>query len=349
MSHAFKYLPQLDGLRAVSILLVLVAHGGLGDVVPGGLGVTVFFFISGFLITSLLLDERESTGGINLKNFYLRRFWRLTPAVVAHLAASVLALLWWNGEVKWIEPVSVLLYFSNYYKMFVHYVGLLGQHSPFDIYWSLAVEEHFYFLFTPLLYFTRTRRTVGLLLGAMMMLPLLVRLFAVHTLGAEPAFDYTYRASDARLDSMAYGCALAVLGRERVASYANRAMFGVGLALIVWSLLYRSEYFRNTFRYTVQGVALFFIVAPLVYGKGFERINGWLSTRPMVYIGRISYSMYLWHWLVIVLMFPFLGLVNLDPLWQLVYYALSFITSMASYHWVEQPFLAMRRRFGSNQ
>ena len=90
-ASAFAYQPVLDGWRAVSILLVLVSHGGLDKVVPGGLGVTIFFFISGFLITSLLISEFQREGRISLKKFYLRRFWRLAPPLICFIVLSTLA------------------------------------------------------------------------------------------------------------------------------------------------------------------------------------------------------------------------------------------------------------------
>ncbi|HUD26234.1 MAG TPA: acyltransferase family protein, partial [Burkholderiaceae bacterium] len=92
-ASGFAYQPVLDGWRAVSILLVLLSHGGLDKAVPGGLGVTIFFFISGFLITSLLISEFRSDGRISLENFYLRRFWRLAPPLICYIILSALLIV----------------------------------------------------------------------------------------------------------------------------------------------------------------------------------------------------------------------------------------------------------------
>src|SRR5258706_8832372 len=123
-ASAFAYQPVLDGWRAVSILLVLLSHGGLDQVVPGGLGVTIFFFISGFLITSLLISEFQRDGRISLKNFYLRRFWRLAPPLICYIIFSALLIVLFLKTVNPGEFLSAILYFANYYSIFWQYEPL---------------------------------------------------------------------------------------------------------------------------------------------------------------------------------------------------------------------------------
>ncbi len=136
----------LDGLRAVSILLVLVSHAWLGHIVPGGLGVTIFFFISGFIITRLMISEWDKTGTISIKKFYIRRFFRLMPALIVFVVLSLITMQLADVNWTWIELSSVFFYFANYFGIFVGFSGeVLPPHL--SITWSLAVEEHFYMIF----------------------------------------------------------------------------------------------------------------------------------------------------------------------------------------------------------
>ena len=113
-------IPSLDGLRAISISIVLVSHAGYGSVVPGGLGVTIFFFLSGYLITTLLMDERERSGRIDIGKFYLRRAFRLFPPLLVSLviAYSLVILGLLDGRISWAGVLAQLLYFANYYSLF---------------------------------------------------------------------------------------------------------------------------------------------------------------------------------------------------------------------------------------
>jgi peptidoglycan/LPS O-acetylase OafA/YrhL len=344
----FSYQAHLDGLRGISILLVVIGHAGLGHILPGGLGVTVFFFISGFLITSLLLNERERTNNIDLKGFYLRRFWRLTPPVVLHVVLS-LALLWVvNGTVKWIEPASVFFYFANYYKIFEHYTMTGAQYSPFDIYWSLAVEEHFYLFFTPLLVFVRSRRAVFVLTLLLLVLPLVIRIGITQHFDANFSDEYTYRATDARLDSIAYGCLLAVMGAARFTGPRALMLFALGICGLLASLLYRDAYFRQVIRYSVQGISLLLVCGPLMFSDQLAWARRLLSNAPLVYVGKLSYSMYLYHWLALIVVYLVVGSQHSSLPWQAAYWVLTMALSMLSYYAIERPSVSLRRRFGSN-
>lgn len=344
----FTYQAHLDGLRAISILLVAVGHAGFGHILPGGLGVTVFFFISGFLITSLLLKEREQTNNIDLKGFYLRRFWRLTPPVVLHVVLSLLMLYAINGSVKWIEPASVFFYFANYYKIFEHYAMTGAQYSPFDIYWSLAVEEHFYLFFTPLLVFIRSRRAVLVLTLLLLLIPLSIRVGVTAVFDPVFAEEYTYRATDARLDSIAYGCLLALMGAARFSGPKAMLLFVLGLCGLLGSLLYRDEYFRQVTRYSVQGVSLLLVCGPLIFSNQLDWARKILSNPALVYIGKLSYSLYLYHWLALIWVYTFVGAQPVNLQWQGAYWLLTLGLSMLSYYAIERPSVSLRRKFGSN-
>jgi peptidoglycan/LPS O-acetylase OafA/YrhL len=139
------YIPSLDGIRAISFFLVFFSHIGLGGVVPGGFGVSIFFLLSGFLITTLLRAEFGRYQRISLSSFYLRRVLRILPPLYVTLA---LAALLWYPDIPFAGTVAQALQVSNYYEIFASDPRSMKGTA---VLWSLAVEEHFYLIF-PLLY-----------------------------------------------------------------------------------------------------------------------------------------------------------------------------------------------------
>jgi peptidoglycan/LPS O-acetylase OafA/YrhL len=209
------YIPGLDGIRAIAFLMVFWKHAlpNVTPFIPATLGVTIFFFLSGYLITTLLRRELEATGTVSLTGFYLRRTLRIfvplyvVYAVVVVLARFVVHLPIGNG----FGLASVLLYFHNY-------TMATGAHAlvppGMDVVWSLSIEEHFYLLF-PLVYLTMTarrltRRTQVRILLGFCALELLWRLALALFLGHNQTGGWTYLATDARLDSILLGCILAL-------------------------------------------------------------------------------------------------------------------------------------------
>ena len=169
------YVPALDGLRAVSIGLVVICHCGLDRVVPAGFGVTLFFFISGLLISRLLLAELQRTGHIELLHFYFMRFLRLMPALYLSVAVAALAFAAIGFAMTPLHYSAALFYWANYFGVYFSdvYGGFAtAPHSdvqnPFAVLWSLAVEEHFYFMFPALLLLFAKRLRV--LLGVLALL-----------------------------------------------------------------------------------------------------------------------------------------------------------------------------------
>ena len=142
------HIPSLDGMRALAVMIVFVGHAGLGHIVPGGFGVTVFFFLSGYLITTLLRREYESHGTISLAKFYLRRVYRIFPPL--YLVLAILIALQVSGflqrEMSWTAVMAQVFHLTNYYLLAypsVEAAPVVPHTVPF---WSLAVEEHFYLL-----------------------------------------------------------------------------------------------------------------------------------------------------------------------------------------------------------
>lgn len=339
------YLPALDGLRGVSIALVVLAHAGLGRIVPGGLGVTVFFFISGYIITRLMLAEHAAHGAIGIRAFYLRRFFRLMPALYAYLAVCTLVLWMAAQPPRWQDIAAVVFYVGNYWNIYGHFQsGSIP--SPLPITWSLAVEEHYYLVY-PLLFAllaARPARLLGVIL-AVLAVVLAWRVWLTFGIGLERLRpDRIYMATDTRVDSILYGAGFAVLGQLRPAwleRARHPAFLVLGLGLLAASLLYRNPEFREAFRYSMQGIALACMWQGLLFGGSWP--SRWLSSPLMLYIGRISYSLYLYHWLVTVLLQAWLPALG-TPARVALTLALSLPAAHASWRWVERGGLVLRDR-----
>lgn len=343
-----SYKPYLDGLRGLSILIVAISHGGFGKIIPGGFGLTIFFFISGYLITSLLLKEKENTGSIHMPNFYMRRLWRLLPALVVYIVVVSVVSLIMNEKLHISEALSAVFYYSNYYKLFIHYTPMGGVYSPYDVLWSLAVEEHFYLFFAPLVAFVKNKRTMLIAVVSMLVIPVLVRALVTQFTSVDFSDEYTYRATESRMDSIAYGCLLAMVGHKSFFKLDSRWVFLIGCAGIVASLLFRNEYFRQVFRYTLQGLCLYLVFGEIIYAEKLQIVRSALSGKFIVFIGKLSYSIYLYHWLALILVMIAFGGVLMTPVWQSAYWGLTMALSIASYFVVERPTLKLRVKYGSN-
>ncbi|AYO84882.1 acyltransferase family protein [Methylobacterium brachiatum] len=339
---AMPYLPQLDGVRALAILIVFAAHCGYSHVVPGGFGVTVFFFLSGYLITTLLRIERGRTGTVSLAAFYLRRSLRILPPLYLTLAAT--GALYAAGLLDWmrVEPVAVLgqvLFLTNY-------PGLFGTEAVLPVpLWSLAIEEHFYLVF-PLAYFLwlgrlQPRRAALACLGICAAV-LAIRCVNVWRL---PDYSLNYSWTHTRIDAILFGCCLGLWNNPVIP--ADRAWrptlwpVAASLAVILLTLAVRDPAFRETLRYTLQSAALFVPFAYLLHGEGWA--VRWLSARPMRQLGLWSYSFYLAHMAVVALVLHLApGLHGLTLM--LAAFPLTLLWCWGMYGLVERPCARLRRR-----
>jgi peptidoglycan/LPS O-acetylase OafA/YrhL len=329
----------------MSFLLVFVAHAGLHDVVPGGFGVTVFFFLSGFLITTLLRLEHDSRGTISFSQFYLRRVLRILPPFYVVLVAAAVAAAAGivSGGVHPQALAAQALYYANYWIVGHGYVGMP---SGTGVYWSLAVEEHFYLLF-PALYFllrrflptTRQALVVWGLCGVV----LAWRVILVYALHADS--NRTYLASDTRVDSILFGCALALYGNPAMdgpsrfsAKVWKWQLLPASLLVLLFTFAYRDPSFRQSFRYTLQGIALgpLFVAAMRYPDWGPFRL---LNLRAVSFVGVLSYSLYLVHHVI-------LGVLGTEPSLSRAVLALaaSLAAAYAIYVLVEKPCARLRRR-----
>ncbi len=298
------YIPSLDGIRALAVLLVFAGHAGLGHIVPGGFGVTVFFFLSGFLITTLLRREFQITRSINYKHFVIRRIYRiLPPAYLVLLFAILLGLF---GVLPHnMDPIAIMAQIAqltNYYAI------LIDTHhfAPgTTVMWSLAVEEHFYLFFPLLFLFFLNRVDRKKILAILIFMSVIVLLWRCYLVfGLDIGKPYTYKATDTRIDSILFGCMLGVwfnpvLDKTEIKKNSTKIILLIAsVSILLFCFFYRAPEFRQSFRYTLQGIALL----PLFFmAVKYHRLTifKWLDWKLLRGIGIISYTMYLIHMIAI--------------------------------------------------
>jgi peptidoglycan/LPS O-acetylase OafA/YrhL len=345
------HIASLDGIRALAALMVFVAHAGLGNLVPGGLGVTIFFFLSGYLITTLLRIEHSEQGSISLGNFYLRRAYRILPPMYISLGIAAAIAAWQGtmGNVTLGAVVAQLLQMTNYYA-----IGFGEQHLvPYTgVMWSLSVEEHYYLLYplALLVLLPRfNRRQIGWILASACALVLVWRycLTALLHVGS----DYTEISTDARFDSILFGCIMgigfnpALDQGPRLTPRQWALVLAASLGLLGCSLLYRDESFRDTLRYSVQGVALFPVFYCAIRYPAWP-VFRWLQWRVMRALGLISYTFYLIHFKALDIAAGLLGSEGIARACLALVLTIAF--SWAMYVLVERHCAELRRRLHSS-
>ncbi|WP_297084445.1 acyltransferase, partial [uncultured Demequina sp.] len=348
------YRPGLDGLRALAVAGVVAYHLG-APWAPGGLmGVGVFFTLSGFLITGILLRTWRERGSFELGQFWIRRARRLVPALVAVVAATLAVtavVAPQDGVSRLRESVAGLLYASNWTTIAAgeSYFDRFEGPGPLDHLWSLAIEEQFYVLWPLLLlgllalFRRRLWRVAGATLG------LAAASFVAMWLLAEPGFDHTrvYQGTDTRAGGLLVGAALAIAiaafraGRdERRAPASERqrapwwldALGVVALGVVVWQLATTDAYAMWLYGggLALLSVATAAVVAAASYRRG---LVAWvLGLGPMRWLGERSYGIYLWHMPVIAFLPAVLGA------WTAaVAVPLTLGLAWASWRWLEDP------------
>ena len=344
-SRGLAYVPALDGIRALSVLLVMAFHLEVAGFAGGFLPVSLFFTLSGYLITQLILDEFDSTGRFSLLDFWSRRFRRLMPAallgiaIVAGLAVAIESLR--SPRLRG-DLGAALGYVANwrFASSSQTYADLFSNGaSPVQHFWSLAIEEQFYVVF-PLLMaglLVRARRSVGFVLAGLMVMSVVAGLLA-------DSRNLIYYGTHVRAAELLAGAVLATLlpiGRAistRVAkAFAIAASAGVvtlGVTVVTVSIDDGIVYSGGLAAFSLVSVAV--ILGSLVPGP----VNWLMSRRPLVAIGRVSYGLYVFHWPVIVVLderrmgFGGFGLV-------LVRVAVTVAITLLSYFLIENP---VRRR-----
>ncbi|WP_169562652.1 acyltransferase family protein [Microbacterium gubbeenense] len=292
---------HVDALRCFAVLVVVVAHAGLGEYIPGGSGVTVFFSISGFIITLLLLKEREKTAGFSWKGFYWRRFFKIAPPFLIVILIPSIVRVFAHPEAVW-PLLSQVFFIYNWTIIGGEAHALPGS----GVVWSLSIEEQFYIVFALVwIFMHRSKHWIKLVVVTSVVLVAYGNVARILFAGDS---DRIYYGSDTRFDGIALGM-LAAAGYfwwvqqgsptnvfSRV--FGNPAVVYASVLIFVASLIIREEFFRDTLRYTLQsastcGVILFGLVQPFGATARFMlRMSQWMLVE---IIGLASYSIYLVH------------------------------------------------------
>ena len=294
--HSLAYRPEIDGLRAVAVLSVVLYHAGIGPA-AGFVGVDIFFVISGYLITALLYREWAVTARVDMFAFYARRFRRLFPALVLVVLSTVVVsslVLSPFGEIRQLtqSAAAALLFVSNYFFAAVtgDYFGASAEILPLLHLWSLAVEEQFYLLW-PLLLALVLRIRPGSLVPVLTVLTLASLLLAELLVVSSPGM--AFYQMPARFWELAIGGLIALRPSGQLGD--GRMAAGLGLALLLAAVVFPVGSFPGIGALPAVAGAALLIYA--VHGTAQLGMPGnWLRSRPMVFFGLISYSLYLWHW-----------------------------------------------------
>lgn len=334
----FKYRPEVDGLRAIAVVAVLLYHTGLG-VTGGYVGVDVFFVISGYLITKLLLKDIEQNK-FSVLDFWERRIRRIFPAlyvmVIVTLILGYFLFLPWDYEKLGRSAMMQSIFASNFYFWSDSgYFAGASELKPLLHTWSLAVEEQFYFIFPTLLFFLMkksaaiTNRVVSLIC----VVSFIVSIFGVYYFASATFYLLPMRAWELLLGSL---LALGVMGSAKLSNWLNESVSVAGMLMIFWSIFFFTESTRfpgASALVPCLGALLFIYTNE----KGLTYAGKIMSLKPIVFVGLISYSLYLWHW-------PLIAFYNrifvqpLDAYTGSLICVLSFICAILSWYFVERPF-----------
>jgi peptidoglycan/LPS O-acetylase OafA/YrhL len=351
------YMPGIDALRAIAVLAVFAYHVGAGWMPGGFLGVDVFFVISGYLITALLLGEYRRTGHLDVLRFWLRRARRLLPAVAVMIAVTLfLAAIFIPEDIHDLrgDAVASLLYVNNWHLIFSDqsYFEQFARPSLFRHLWSLSVEEQFYLLW-PLLFaagmtlFGRRKLLYGVLAGALASTLLMVILFNPN---ADPL--RVFYGTDTRAVGLLGGVALALVWHPNelragtAGRYAGWVLDVIGifaLAMVVRDFVRVQDFDPSLYRGGFLLLAVWTTLLVGVLAHPAARLGRVLGTAPMVWLGLRSYSFYLWHWPILALTRPDIDVRMNHTVLALLQLGLTLLLADLSYRYVEQPF---RQRSG---
>ncbi len=340
------YSPALDGLRAIAVVSVMLYHGGVAVASGGFLGVDVFFVLSGFLITTLLLLEFEATGRLDLPAFWGRRARRLLPALFLVLAGVLLYAAFLRGEAAAsvrADTVATLFYVSNWWFIASgnSYFEQFQDPSPLTHTWSLAIEEQWYLLLplalVLLLPRVRSRSAWASIFAGLALMSTAV-MFVLHTPGSDPS--RVYYGTDTRLLALLSGAFLACILTPGAVEWFRtpaRWLAPVALLAVVGVMVVASD--RSEWLYA-GGFLLVAVISALLLASVVSHPGGMVSRglawRPVVWVGRISYGLYLWHWPVYVFLSPArTGLSG--PALLILRFAVTFAVAALSYYFVEMP------------
>ena len=357
MSKKTKYLPSIDSLRAIAVIAVIIYHID-ANYLPGGfLGVDLFFVLSGYLISSLIIKEYKSTGTVNLYNFYVRRARRLLPAVYFMITVVLIIITLFNGVLlkkSYLDALFGYIYSSNWWYIFhkLDYFDSFGSQSPFKHLWSLAIEEQFY-MFFPLIFLIFNRKSKSNNSNSKLnknFIYVVLSLILVSLIAHILLFDINninriYFGTDTRAFSLLVGVVGAILYpmdrlSERTTKKDNMIYSIVSLVsilVLIGIMINTSEYNTWLYRGGFLLVAIIGLIIIISSGRQYTFMSKILSFKPFVFIGKISYSLYLWHFPILVVTTPVSEIGNPNLFYVTLRIVLIFLVATGSYMFVETP------------
>ena len=357
MSKKTKYLPSIDSLRAIAVIAVIIYHID-ANYLPGGfLGVDLFFVLSGYLISSLIIKEYKSTGTVNLYNFYVRRARRLLPAVYFMITVVLIIITLFNGVLlkkSYLDALFGYIYSSNWWYIFhkLDYFDSFGSQSPFKHLWSLAIEEQFY-MFFPLIFLIFNRKSKSNNSNIKLnknFIYVVLSLILVSLIAHILLFDINninriYFGTDTRAFSLLVGVVGAILYpmdrlSERTTKKDNMIYSIVSLVsilVLIGIMINTSEYNTWLYRGGFLLVAIIGLIIIISSGRQYTFMSKLLSFKPFVFIGKISYSLYLWHFPILVVTTPVSEIGNPNLFYVTLRIVLIFLVATGSYMFVETP------------
>ena len=347
-----SYQPALDGIRGVAILAVMLFNSRLSWFRGGYLGVDLFFVLSGFLITSLLVEEYQRGSRISLKKFYYRRALRLLPALMAIILFVSVGAAILQPKENFIRAMKGILYALFYVANWAQIGPNAGGIGPMSHAWSLSVEEQFYILW-PLVLFALLRSGLRKVwIGAILLVFIAASIsWNAWLSNSGEHYGRMYLGSDTRANELLIGCLAALvihwgLGRgvERIRP-AIRATSLITIGAILYAIctlpVYSVFLYRGGFALVALGTAVL-LIDTVVFRSLLSKTFEWA---PLVWVGKVSYGLYLWH-------FPiFEGFRQvlegrMNPLvYDVARFGSVFIAAAASYYFLEKPFLRLKQRF----
>ena len=357
MSKKTKYLPSIDSLRAIAVIAVIIYHID-ANYLPGGfLGVDLFFVLSGYLISSLIIKEYKSTGTVNLYNFYVRRARRLLPAVYFMITVVLIIITLFNGVLlkkSYLDALFGYIYSSNWWYIFhkLDYFDSFGSQSPFKHLWSLAIEEQFY-MFFPLIFLIFNRKSKSNNSNSKLnknFIYVVLSLILVSLIAHILLFDINninriYFGTDTRAFSLLVGVVGAILYpmdrlSERTTKKDNMIYSIVSLVsilVLIGIMINTSEYNTWLYRGGFLLVAIIGLIIIISSGRQYTFMSKILSFKPFVFIGKISYSLYLWHFPILVVTTPVSEIGNPNLFYVTLRIVLIILVATGSYMFVETP------------
>lgn len=347
-----RYIHGLDGLRAFAVLFVMAYHFGFSWAQGGFLGVDVFFVLSGYLITSILLPAQGNEWNLDIKKFWLGRFRRLLPAAYAAIIVTTIWVVLFHKDILGTvrgDAVASMLYASNWWFIFhdVSYFDSFGSPSPLKNLWSLAIEEQFYIIWplVLLLGFRLLKSTKKLAWVALAGLACSALLMAVlYQPGADPS--RVYYGTDTRAFELLTGCLLAFiwpmkrLSKKNLKKAPRLALNAAGFAafaVLLVCMRFVNEYEPFIYRGGMVLISLNAAILVAAISHPGSRLGQLLAWKPLRWIGTRSYGIYLWHYPVTILTTPVQEIGN--PVWShvLLQTAAVFVIAELSYRYIEMP------------